>query len=117
LTLPRPTGSIPGEMTARTRQGAGSNAEAVATGSDGDSDASQDTGTFESSLESLEEIVDRLEEGDLPLETALEAFEAGVSLARRCAAELDATERRIEVLVEEGGQWLTRPFEEGEEGD
>jgi exodeoxyribonuclease VII small subunit len=102
-------------MTTRTRQGAGSNAGADANGPDGDSDASQESGTFEASLETLEEIVDRLEEGDLPLEGALEAFETGVALARRCAAELEQTERRIEVLVEEGGQWLTRPFEEGEE--
>jgi exodeoxyribonuclease VII small subunit len=102
-------------MTARSRKGAGSNAGTDATGSDGDSDASQESGSFESSLEGLETIVDRLEDGDLPLETALEAFESGVALARRCAAELEETERRIEVLVEEGGQWLTRPFEEADE--
>jgi len=68
-------------------------------------------------LEGLEAIVDRLQDGDLPLEAALEAFEAGVALARRCATELEETERRIEVLVEEGGQWLTRPFEEVEEDE
>jgi exodeoxyribonuclease VII small subunit len=99
-------------MTARNRKDAGSDAGTVTAEPGGDSDASQESGSFESSLERLEAIVDRLEEGDLPLEAALEAFESGVSLARRCAGELETTERRIEVLIEEGGRWVTRPFEE-----
>jgi exodeoxyribonuclease VII small subunit len=104
-------------MTARTRKDTGSNAETDSTGPAGDTDESQESGSFESSLERLEAIVDQLEVGDLPLEASLEAFEAGVVLAGRCAAELEQTERRIEVLVEEGGQWVTRPFEEVEEDD
>ena len=104
-------------MTARTRKDAGSNAGTDATGPAGDLDESQESGSFESSLERLEAIVDRLEEGDLPLEASLDAFEDGVALAGRCAAELEQTERRIEVLVEEGGHWVTRPFEEVEEDE
>jgi len=104
-------------MAARTRKDAGSDAGSDATGPAGDSDQSRESGSFESSLERLESIVDRLEAGDLPLEASLEAFEAGVALAGRCAAELEQTERRIEVLVEEGGHWVTRPFEEAEEGE
>ena len=53
---------------------------------------------FESSLERLEEIVRRLEEGDLPLDESLRLFEEGVGLTRACAARLDEAERRIEVL-------------------
>jgi exodeoxyribonuclease VII small subunit len=104
-------------MTGRPRKDAGSKAGTDATEPAGDSDESQESGSFESSLERLEAIVDRLEEGDLPLEASLEAFEAGVALAGRCAAELEQTERRIEELVEEGGHWVTRPFEEVEEDD
>jgi exodeoxyribonuclease VII small subunit len=104
-------------MTARTRKDTGSNAGTDPTGPAGDTDESQESGSFESSRERLEAIVDQLEVGDLPLEASLEAFEAGVVLAGRCAAELEQTERRIEVLVEEGGQWVTRPFEEVEEDD
>jgi exodeoxyribonuclease VII small subunit len=104
-------------MTARTRKDTGSNAGTDPTGPAGDTDESQESGSFESSLERLEAIVDQLEVGDLPLEASLEAFEAGVVLAGRCAAELEQTERRIEVLIEEGGQWVTRPFEEVEEDD
>lgn len=73
--------------------------------------------SFEQALEQLEGIVDRLERGDLPLEEALAAFEEGVSLTRRCAGQLDDAERRIELLVREGGAWLARPFEEQGEGE
>ncbi|HEY8156759.1 MAG TPA: exodeoxyribonuclease VII small subunit [Myxococcota bacterium] len=73
--------------------------------------------TFESALEQLEAIVDRLEQGDLELEDALRAFEAGVALTRRCASQLTDAERRIEVLVREGESWVARPFEAPEEGE
>jgi exodeoxyribonuclease VII small subunit len=73
--------------------------------------------SFESSLEQLEAIVDRLEQGDLELEDALRAFEAGVALTRRCAQQLADAEQRIEVLVREGESWVTRPFETPEEGE
>ena len=65
---------------------------------------------FEAALEKLEEVVDRLEQGDLELEASLAAFEEGVRLSRRCASQLDAAEQRIEVLTREGGEWLKRPF-------
>lgn len=71
--------------------------------------------SFEDGLVRLEAIVDRLERGDLELENALGAFEEGVVLTRRCASQLDDAERRIEVLVEQGGEWLVRPHEDGED--
>lgn len=67
--------------------------------------------SFEQALERLEAIVDRLEQGELPLEEALAVFEEGVALTRRCAGELDSAERRIEELVRDGEKWLVRPFE------
>ena len=66
---------------------------------------------FEASLERLEQIVDRLEAGDVELEAALAAFEEGVRLARRCAAQLEQAERRVEILVQEGREIVARPFE------
>ena len=57
----------------------------------------------------------RLEQGDLALEDALAAFEEGVTLARRCAENLDAADRRIEELVRRGGEWLKRPLDGGED--
>jgi exodeoxyribonuclease VII small subunit len=73
--------------------------------------------SFESALAQLEAIVDRLEQGDLALEEALRAFEAGVALTRRCAQQLTDAERRIEVLVREGESWVARPFEEPGEAE
>jgi exodeoxyribonuclease VII small subunit len=55
--------------------------------------------TFEASLEALEQIVQQLESGDLPLEKSLELFEQGVRLSRECQERLSQAERRIEVLL------------------
>ncbi len=104
-------------MSTRTRNDALPVAGSDDTGPDGESDASQEERSFESSLERLESIVDRLEGGDLPLETALAVFEEGVALTRRCAEQLGAAERRIELLVREGANWGARPFEESGETD
>jgi exodeoxyribonuclease VII small subunit len=109
-------------MTARPRSDADPDADpeaggAGAPGTAAESAADASAGSFEASLDDLERIVDRLESGDLPLEAALAAFEEGVVLTRRCAEQLDAAERRIEVLVKEGTSWLERPFEEPEDSD
>jgi exodeoxyribonuclease VII small subunit len=67
---------------------------------------------FEQAIAKLEAIVERLEDGELDLEASLEAFEQGVALSKRCAGQLDDAERRIEILVKEGGETLERPFDE-----
>ncbi len=60
--------------------------------------------SFEASLQDLEKIVRRLEDGDLPLEDSLKLFEDGVRLSRECQERLNQAERRIEILLtdEEG---------------
>jgi exodeoxyribonuclease VII small subunit len=67
--------------------------------------------SFESSLASLERIVANLESGDLPLERALELFEEGVALARRCQSQLGDAERKVETLLRERGDLKVVPFE------
>jgi exodeoxyribonuclease VII small subunit len=67
--------------------------------------------SFESSLASLERIVANLESGDLPLERALELFEEGVALARRCQTQLGDAERKVEMLLRERGEIKVAPFE------
>ncbi len=57
--------------------------------------------TFEASLAELEEIVTKLEDGDLPLEASLELFEKGINLSRACRERLTNAERRIEILVKD----------------
>ncbi len=67
---------------------------------------------FEDALARLEQIVDTLETGNLPLEDSLKAFEEGVVMARHCARYLDAAEKRIELLTkDEAGVLRTDPFE------
>jgi exodeoxyribonuclease VII small subunit len=79
--------------------------------------AAEEAPSFEAALARLEALVARLERGDLALEAALAAFEEGVQLARRCASQLEDAERRIEVLLREGGGWVTRPLESPEEAE
>lgn len=67
---------------------------------------------FEAALERLEEIVGRMESGDLTLDESLAMFEEGVRLAKHCTGKLDAAERRIEILLKgEDGVTGTAPFE------
>jgi exodeoxyribonuclease VII small subunit len=55
--------------------------------------------TFEAALARLEQTVAEMEGGQLTLEQSIARFEEGMKLSRFCAAQLDAIERRIEVLV------------------
>ena len=55
---------------------------------------------FESDLKKLEEVVERLERGDLTLDESVKLFEEGVKLSNTCKAELDKAEGRIQVLVQ-----------------
>jgi exodeoxyribonuclease VII small subunit len=72
---------------------------------------------FEDALQRLEEIVDRLETGELPLEDSLKVFEEGVALTRRCSKYLEEAEKRIELLTkDEAGLLKTEPFEWDKEG-
>lgn len=55
--------------------------------------------TFEKSLDSLEKIVQQLEQGDLSLDEALKQFEKGVALARECQDALKQAEQKINLLT------------------
>ncbi len=67
---------------------------------------------FEDNLSRLEEIVKKMESGDLSLEDALKAFEEGIRLSRLCAKKLDESERRVEVLLKQEGELTAGPFSE-----
>jgi exodeoxyribonuclease VII small subunit len=66
--------------------------------------------SFEEAMERLENIVARLESGDVPLETAVELFQEGMALSRLCGQKLEQVERRIEMLVEDENGWQRKPF-------
>jgi exodeoxyribonuclease VII small subunit len=54
--------------------------------------------TFEDSIKRLEEIVEALERGDVPLDKALNLYEEGIQLSRECSQNLKAAELRIKTL-------------------
>ncbi len=63
--------------------------------------------SFERSLEELETIVGKLENGDLPLEESLELFEKGIKLSRECRDRLTSAERKIQILIKDANGELT----------
>ena len=67
--------------------------------------------TFEQALRNLEEAVVRLEKGQMPLDEALDCFEAGVLSANLCRKKLQVVESRIETLTKDaGGGLVTEAF-------
>lgn len=69
---------------------------------------------FEVALKDLEAAVERLEQGDLPLEEALGCFERGVKAAGRCQTLLKEVENRVECLLRDrGGDLHLEPFQDG----
>ena len=67
---------------------------------------------FEDALKRLEEIVEKLEEGDLNLDESLELFEEGIKLSKLCSKKLNEAEKRIEMLTkDEEGRLKAQPFE------
>ncbi|MDH4054219.1 MAG: exodeoxyribonuclease VII small subunit [Gammaproteobacteria bacterium] len=58
---------------------------------------------LEKSLAELEELVEELESGDLPLETAMKKFEDGIKLTRGCQAALKDAEQKVQILLKSAG--------------
>ena len=69
--------------------------------------------TFEDALRALEDIVRRLESGDVPLDQSITLYERGEALRRHCQARLDAAQARIEKIVAgpDGAPSHTVPFD------
>jgi exodeoxyribonuclease VII small subunit len=66
---------------------------------------------FEKALNELEDLVRKLEQGELSLEQSLSAFERGVKLTRECQSALRNAEQRVQQLMQrENGDIETRPF-------
>lgn len=71
---------------------------------------------FEQSLEMLEGLVNRMEQGDMTLEESLQAFESGIALTRECQSRLAAAELQVTKLIESQGDVELAAFDT-EEGD
>ncbi len=77
--------------------------------------------SFEQALSELEQVVQKLERGELPLEDSLRLYEDGIRLSRLCHTKLEEAEGRIEVLLKDSrgdpardaqGRPVTKPFSE-----
>ena len=55
---------------------------------------------FEQSLDELEQLVEKMEQGEMSLEDSLAAYERGVGLYRRCQAALEQAELRVRLLTD-----------------
>ena len=71
--------------------------------------------SFEDALRALEDVVRRLEGGEVPLDESIGLYERGEQLRRHCQARLDAAQARIEKIVAgpDGKAVGTQPFDEG----
>ncbi len=67
--------------------------------------------SYEAALAELDEIITRLERGDVELEAAISAYERGAALTRHCAQLLDRTEQKISQLVVGPAGEVERPFQ------
>jgi exodeoxyribonuclease VII small subunit len=65
---------------------------------------------FETAMRDLEGLVERLEQGDLPLEESLAAFERGVKLTRACQMALKEAEQKVEILLRKAGEPAVEDF-------
>ena len=91
--------------------------------SDTPDSATADSGSavaeFEKSLESLESLVQRMEEGELSLDDSLAAYERGIALYRRCQSALEQAELRVRQLSDPGDpasatEFVTKDSTDGE---
>mgnify|MGYP001599828355 CR=1 FL=1 len=69
--------------------------------------------TFEDALKALEDVVRKLETGEVPLDDSISLYERGETLRKHCQARLDAAQARIEKIVAgpDGKAVGTEPFE------
>jgi len=68
--------------------------------------------SFEESIAQLEDVVGKMEGGEIPLDECINLYEKGVKLAGFCAKELDEAEKRIEKLQKKSdGEFETTPFD------
>lgn len=68
--------------------------------------------SFEEAMEKLEEIVEKLETGDIPLEKAIEYYQEGMKLSKICSEKINNVREKMVKIVNENGEIKTFDFEE-----
>jgi len=67
---------------------------------------------FEEAMERLENIVEKLESGELSLEESLNIFEEGMNLVNFCSRKLEEAEQKVTMLMkDQDGKYSRQPFE------
>lgn len=66
---------------------------------------------FEKAITELEQLVEKMEQGNLSLETSLQLFERGIALTRACQKALTEAEQKVQMLVRESGKEELADFE------
>ena len=66
---------------------------------------------FERSLDELEQLVQRLEKGDLSLDDSLQAFERGIALFRNCQGAIEQAEQKVNLLLNPAAPESAEPFD------
>jgi len=66
---------------------------------------------FEECIQRLENIVQELEQGEVPLEKSLTLFEEGMQLSASCRKGLEEAEGKVEILLKQNGKIQAEPFE------
>lgn len=69
-----------------------------------------DSFDFEQAMQSLDKLVEEMENGGLSLEESLKHFEAGVKLTRECQTALKQAEQKVNKLIEKHGELILEPF-------
>ncbi len=72
---------------------------------------------FETSLDQLEQLVEKMEHGEMSLEESLAAYERGVGLYRRCQQALEQAELRVRLLTDPDAPDKAEPFPGAGDGD
>lgn len=72
---------------------------------------------FEQALKRLEEVVELLEQGETPLEESIRLFDEGMKLVHTCSQKLERAQQQVEILIEENGRVVKKPFQPEEEFD
>ncbi|TWK45777.1 exodeoxyribonuclease VII small subunit [Bacillus paralicheniformis] len=73
--------------------------------------------TFEEAMKGLEQIVSKLEEGDVPLEKAIDYFQEGMALSKKCHEKLQNVEKQMDYILRENGELAPFSVREEEKGD
>ncbi len=74
--------------------------------------AKENEPAFEEAMARLEEIVEKMENADLPLEEMIDRYEEGVRLVAVCSSKLDAAEKRIQIITKKAsGEDSVEDFE------